>query len=420
MACAQPVKVGFFPLDEELGLIPGQLTPILHENLVRLGAWMPFRQAAEMLKVFSEVKVSEYTARQNTLAAGGAYVAEQNEEVERLERETPRAPRGPAKAILSADGAFVPLLHGEWAEVKTMVIGEVGEAQWDAKAKEWVVRSHSHTSFSRLTDAATFSRLALVETQRRGLENAGKVGALQDGAEWLQGFTDYHSPDALRILDFPHAAGYVSKIGQATFGANSPELASWYADRLHKLKHSGPDPLLLELDTMVKAHPTAQSLKLPEALAYLEKRREQMNYPLFLALGWPIASGAMESANKVVVEARLKGAGMHWARPHVDPMLALRNIVCNDRWEQDWPLIEARLRSQARQKCRQRRLLRASATSSLPLLQPHLPKDIPFSPPPSPPPSPSPVASSPPLTPTHRRPAPDHPWRRSPIGHARL
>ena len=54
----------------------------------------------------------------------------------------------------------------------------------------------------------------------------------------------------------------------------------------------------------------------------------------------------MESANKMVVEARLKGSGMHWERANVDPMLALRNSICSDRWSEDWPQIVKRLRSQ--------------------------------------------------------------------------
>ena len=45
---------------------------------------------------------------------------------------------------------------------------------------------------------------------------------------------------------------------------------------------------------------------------------------------------------------------MHWARPHVDPMLALRNIVCSDRWDEAWPQIMQTLRQQARQQRRAR------------------------------------------------------------------
>src|SRR5260221_14162840 len=73
-----------------------------------------------------------------------------------------------------------------------------------------------------------------------------------------------------------------------------------------------------------------------ETLSYLEKRTAQMQYPAFQAEGWPIGSGMVESANKGVVEARLKGAGMHWSRLSVNPLLALRNAVCNDRLAEAW------------------------------------------------------------------------------------
>jgi hypothetical protein len=52
----------------------------------------------------------------------------------------------------------------------------------------------------------------------------------------------------------------------------------------------------------------------------------------------------LESANKLVVEARLKGAGMHWSRASVNPLLALRNAVCNDRWAEAWQQSVAQIR----------------------------------------------------------------------------
>jgi hypothetical protein len=56
----------------------------------------------------------------------------------------------------------------------------------------------------------------------------------------------------------------------------------------------------------------------------------------------------VESGNRLVVEARLKGAGMHWAEEHVNPMLAIRNILCSARRKEEWPKIEACLRKQTR------------------------------------------------------------------------
>jgi len=58
----------------------------------------------------------------------------------------------------------------------------------------------------------------------------------------------------------------------------------------------------------------------------------------------------VESGNKLVVEVRLKGSGMHWAEQHVNPMLALRNMECSGRWKEDWPKIEAQLRQNAHRR----------------------------------------------------------------------
>ena len=61
------------------------------------------------------------------------------------------------------------------------------------------------SSFSRLADAERFAEAALVETHRRGVEQATAACAVQDGAPWLQGLVDYQRADTVRILDFAHA-----------------------------------------------------------------------------------------------------------------------------------------------------------------------------------------------------------------------
>ncbi len=48
MRCAPPVVRGFSPLDEELALLPGGLTPTVVEHLVHLATWMPFTPAARL------------------------------------------------------------------------------------------------------------------------------------------------------------------------------------------------------------------------------------------------------------------------------------------------------------------------------------------------------------------------------------
>ena len=115
----------------------------------------------------------------------------QKEEVERLEREQPPAPTGAEKLQVSADGAMVPLRHGQWAEVRTLVIGEVQPAVLERG--DWVVHTRNLSYFSRKISSEEFARLAFVEIHRRGIENAGQVAAVMDGSDWLQGFTDVKS-----------------------------------------------------------------------------------------------------------------------------------------------------------------------------------------------------------------------------------
>jgi hypothetical protein len=415
------VSEDFSPLDEELELLAGQLTPSLQESLVRLGVWMPFARAATEFKYFTHVKVSEPTTRRLTEAAGAAYVAVQTEEVKEIERSLPVAPRGASKVLLSVDGAMVPLVHGEWAEVKTLLLGRIGAA---VKEKdEWVVHAEELSYFSRLTDAETFGHLALVETHRRGLEHAEQVAAVTDGAEWEQKFIDLHREDAVRILDFPHAGERISPFGQLEFGEGTPEYTTWEKEQLHKLKHDGPSGVLMTLRSLQEKHPEASLLS--ENLAYLEKREAHMQYPVYRAQGLPIASGGVESGNKLVVEARLKGAGMRWARCNVNPMVALRNMVCSDRWDEDWPRIVARLRQnmarRSAERRQQRRILMVlpaeePSLSFAPVTEP----EMVCQPTPPPPPTPQPEPALPPTTKRQpHRPGPDHPWRHSPIGRAR-
>ncbi|HLG61735.1 MAG TPA: ISKra4 family transposase, partial [Ktedonosporobacter sp.] len=71
-----------------------------------------------------------------------------------------------------------------------------------------------------------------------------------------------------------------------------------------------------------------------------------------------------ESGNKLVVQARLKGAGMHWDRQKVNAMLALRTTLCSGRWTQDWQVVRDHWRTARRERFRvrsQAAVARASA-----------------------------------------------------------
>jgi hypothetical protein len=364
MPSARPAGPGFFPLDEELALGAGAFSPYLQQCLVRLGTWLPFTQVPEGLAHFTKVTVSRETARRVTEAAGVALVAVETAAAERLEREGAEVPPGPPLQQVSVDGAMVPLVHGEWAEVKTLAIGTVEQRRRGDGT--WAVQTTALSYFSRLVEAEQFRRLAGVEIHRRGVANAARVCGLVDGAEWCQKFLDWHCPRAVRILDFPHAAEHVSGAAQTVFGAGSSAAQAWLGAQLHELKHGDPDAVLAALQALPPlATVVAEPAQTPRGVwQYLSSRREHIAYAQFQAAGYPIGSGAVESANKLVVEARLKGSGMHWARANVNPMVALRAVVCSDRWAEAWPGLWHQRRAEAAARCRQRHDQRRPAPAS--------------------------------------------------------
>src|SRR5581483_4912872 len=213
MEPARNVGRAFFPLDEQLGLRRWAVTPRIEGTLVRLASWMPYERARELVEDLLGVRVSKATARRLTLATGQAALAVCEQEEQQLQQTPPQAPEGAEKQTMSGDGAMVYLVGGEWVEVKTLSIGQV------TRNKQGDISCEQLSYCSRLCDASRFAQATLVETHRRGLERASEVCAVQDGAEWLQGLVDYHRADAIRILDFAHAAEYVSQIGQAVQGA---------------------------------------------------------------------------------------------------------------------------------------------------------------------------------------------------------
>src|SRR5262249_32257177 len=73
-------------------------------------------------------------------------------------------------------------------------------------------------------------------------------------------------------------------------------------------------------------------------LNYLNNHVHRMDYPRYLQQGWQIASGAVESACKTVVNQRLCLGGMRWGEEGSDAVAHLRALYRSDpdQWETFW------------------------------------------------------------------------------------
>ncbi|MBV9615403.1 MAG: ISKra4 family transposase, partial [Ktedonobacteraceae bacterium] len=138
------------------------MTPKHQDHLAHLSTWMPFERARQMLEALLGIQVSEPTARRGTERAGA--VLEARETTQSLLPATAGPVVAPCeKQVVSLDGCYVPLVKGQWVEVRTTAIGEVNE-KISRKRQEPQTQHLSY--FSRMMDAETFGQRAEVELRR--------------------------------------------------------------------------------------------------------------------------------------------------------------------------------------------------------------------------------------------------------------
>ena len=85
-----------------------------------------------------------------------------------------------------------------------------------------------------------------------GAPGAAKVCAVVDRAKWRQSFIDLHRPDAVRILDWRHAAEHLARAGQVACGAGTAAAGEWLGIQLRQLKHGEPEDMLHNLRALCR------------------------------------------------------------------------------------------------------------------------------------------------------------------------
>ena len=337
-ACPR-VGTGLFPLDDELELLPGALTPRLAGEPGAAGELDAVRARGAGAGLADAGRWSvESVAERLTEAAGAAYVAEQTAAVERLEqRPTPGAGRAGRAAGQRRRGDD---LAGRQA------VGR-GQDAGDRDGRPGGGRRRSGRASCRTSrggpSTPTFRRLALVETYRRGVGTAWTVVAVMDGADWLQGFIDFHRPDADPRARLPAR--------RRVPDPRQPRGARRRHGRDQRVaRHAGPRPQAR------RPRPGAGRAARPAG------RRAPRRGPRLpgatagpapvpdLPRGRATRSAAASSRAPTRSSSRIgsRAAACTGHPRSVDPMLALRTIVCADRWDEAWPQISARLRADAR------------------------------------------------------------------------
>jgi hypothetical protein len=262
----------------------------------------------------------------------------------------------PAQVVIEADGVHTPLRDG-YHEAKVGRVAVLGPklTQDPETGRRLLVLGASSYCVGIESSDAFFARLAR-EAWRAGVRPGVRlVVCLGDGARWIwhQMRTQFSLPGAevVEIVDFRHASQHLYEVAAAVYGEGSVPALTWWQEHKHRLLHQGAVPILAALQCLL-----AQADLDEAAREVVRRNREEvfadnvarMDYPAFIARALPIGSGAVESACKVLISQRHKGAGMRWTHAGAQAIANLRALAHSaaPRWAHFWaskPLTRLRL-----------------------------------------------------------------------------
>lgn len=398
-------RAGAAPLDAELGLGGGVLSPALADVAAYEAVKGPFAEAATALARHHGVAADAGTVRR--LAEGlGAVVG--RDQQGRARWALPGHMPAPAVLAVELDGVLVHE-RARWRELKVGRVAALGPAlARDQASGEAHLALGPSAYCAGLEGADDFLPRVMREAVRAGWGRGVRtVVLLGDGADWIwrQARSQLGRPgvEVVEILDFYHASEHLGAVAAAAFSAPLPG-GAWLDRQRHALRHEGPAPVLQALHALHPAsEPAAETVR--RARDYFTTHAARMDYPAFRARQFPIGSGAIESAAKNLIQARHVQAGMRWSAAGVQRLASLRALYFSGRWQPFW--------------------------ASMPL---HRLRLLPPSPPTTAQPSPAARVASATVPPAQPAPAPGHPriqtagkpwakgkdyWRRPPIASQR-
>jgi hypothetical protein len=151
-----------------------------------------------------------------------------------------------------------------------------------------------------------------------------------DGAEWIWRRASMF-PRRCEILDFWHALEYAWDFARPRFGPESKRALGWVS-RIAEDLRAGKVKAVIDRLRKLEVTDAEQREALTALIKYYDDNQERMKYDEYLRNGYGIGSGAVESAHKQVVHARLRQAGMRWSELGAQRLLALRVLLLNNQW----------------------------------------------------------------------------------------
>jgi len=330
------------PMRERWGLSAHQqLSPALEDKLAYFGTVTVSYEAAAKLAAKVGIGVEDSTIRALVQRLGAKAEAQTQTRLRSGPVEkTPQRPPTPL-AVLMLDGFQVRFRGPGWGKKKTTQ----PRVEWH-EAKLGVFYRHEQAVGQKRGqllekvvvgwqgEGLELGRRLHWEAQRGGLGRARDVLAVADGAPWIWKVVGDRWSGAHQLLDFYHASQHLWSLGQALHPKDEATRRAWVEARLHRLRHGKEREVLRELASLPRRRGEVGKVIRREQ-NYFAEQAGRMNYQTLAQRGWPIGSGAVESACRSR-QCRRKGRGQFWTPTGLRHLDALEEARDNGHWDDLW------------------------------------------------------------------------------------
>ncbi len=320
-----------------------QLTPGFAEKLcftaTATGSYEEAAQvASKWAQTIDDATLHALVQRMGARAEAQAQQRYEKPPVERLPQ------RGPSElGVLMVDGCQLRYRGPGWGKKKT----QQDRAEWH-ELKLGVFYRHEASARPQKGRGLLIEKLVVNwqdqalelgrrlnwEALREGLGRARKLLFLGDGAEWVWHLQQDRWQAAQGLLDFYHGSEHLWSLGRALHGEKEPALSQWVKPLRHQVRH-GQERQALRQIARLKQRSGEAGKVIRREQNYFKTHAGRMNYQAVAKRGWPIGSGAVESACRQK-QCRFKRCGQFWSKAGLRNLCALDEARRNHHWDELW------------------------------------------------------------------------------------
>jgi hypothetical protein len=315
-----------------------QLSPALEDKLGYFATVTGSYEAAARLARKVGVDVEDSTVQALVQRLGGRAHEQTQARLQTVPKEKTPARAPSPLAVLMIDGFQVRHRGEGWGQKKT----PKPRVQWHEE-KVGIFYCHEQNAAGQLTQKVVVSSQGAPvtlgerlhwEAQRGGLGRARRKLAVGDGAEWIWNLVNERWSDAHQLLDFYHASQHLHALGEAVHPKDQAARHPWVEKQCHDLRHGKEKRVLRRIAALPSRRgPAGEVIRREQN--YFATHTRRLNYQEVAARGWPIGSGAVESAC-AQKQGRLKRPGQFWSTRGLRHLNALMEARDHGYWDDLW------------------------------------------------------------------------------------